>query len=91
VVGVPFGPLVPVEPHLGRRREVGAELDEPWAEVRVEHVEVVDPDPSFGFGLLEADASSATRALGGVEHPLELLGDDDGHHPEAAVAFRGVE
>jgi hypothetical protein len=39
-VGLVFGPLVAVEPHLGRLREVGADLDEARPEVGVADVEV---------------------------------------------------
>jgi hypothetical protein len=37
--GLTFGPLVPVDPHLGRIREVAADLDEPGTPIRVGHVE----------------------------------------------------
>ena len=73
-VGLAFGPLVAVEPHLGRIREVGADLDEPRPELGVEHVEVVDPDAPLGLGELEPDPTAGAGVLGGVEHPLELLG-----------------
>ena len=73
-VGLAFGPLVAVEPHLGRIGEVGADLDEPRPELGVEHVEVVDPDAAFGLGELEPDPAAGAGVLGGGEHPLELLG-----------------
>ena len=91
VISLPFGPLVTVQPHLGWIREVGADLDEPGPELGVEHVEVVDPDAPFGLGVVEPDPAAGSGALGGVEHPLELLGDDDRHNPEPAFTRSGVE
>ena len=34
--GLPLGPLVAVDPHLGRVGEVGAQLDEPRAELGIQ-------------------------------------------------------
>lgn len=85
--GLAFGPLVAVDPDLGRIGEVGADLDEPGSEVGVEHVEVVDADAAL---LLEEREPAAPR-VPAAEHPLELLGGDDGHHAEAAVVLRRVQ
>ena len=90
--GLALGPLVAVDPHLGRIREVGADLDEAGTELAVEHVEVVDADPALRLGPAEVDATGRRPGvLGGAEHPLELLGGDDGHHPVAAGPFGSLQ
>ena len=78
---------MPVEPHLRRIREVGADLDEPRAELRVEHVEVVDAHPPLGLVELEPDARPRLllKLVAAAEHPLELLRRDDRDDPEAAL------
>lgn len=77
---------MPVEPDLRRVRGVGADLDEPRAELRVEDVEVVDPDPALLAEVLEADDLPRAGAVAGGEHPLKLLAGDDRDHPEAPLA-----
>src|SRR3954449_5816971 len=46
--GLPFRPLVTVQPDLDRIREVGADLDKPRPEVVVDEVEVVAGPPPVG-------------------------------------------
>ena len=46
--GLPFGPLVAVDPDLHRIREVGADLDERRPEIVVPDVEVVAGHPPLG-------------------------------------------
>jgi hypothetical protein len=83
-----LGPLVAVDPHLGRIGEVGADLDEPGSELAVEDVEVVDADPALLLRPPEVDATGGRPGvLGRGEDPLELLRRDDGDHPEAAGPF----
>src|SRR6266498_790957 len=68
-----LGPLVAVDPHLGRIGEVTAQLDKPGAEVTVQHVEVIDRHPPVGLG--EGEAGWAGLAGGAViagKHALEL-------------------
>jgi hypothetical protein len=90
--GLALGPLVAVDPHLGRIREVGADLDEPGTELAVKHVEVVDPDPALLLGPPEVDATGGRPGvLGRGEHPLELLGGDDGDHPVTAGPFGSLQ
>ena len=48
--GLPPGPLVPVDPDLGRIGEIGADLDERRAEVLIPQVEVVTGHPPVGLG-----------------------------------------
>ncbi len=78
-----FGPLVPVDPHLGRTGKVRADLDEPRPEVGVEDVEVVDADPA----LLLEEGEPGPPGVPAAEDPLELLGGHDGHQPEATVVL----
>ena len=51
--GLAFGPLVAVDPHLDRIREVGAHLDERRPEIGVPQVEVEARDPPVGLGERE--------------------------------------
>ena len=87
--GLLLGPLVPVQPDLGRIREVGAQLDEARPELGVPDVEVEDADPAIG--LDERVARRAGLPGGQVvagEHRLELLGHPDRHHPGSLAASR---
>jgi hypothetical protein len=88
---LPLRPLVPVQPHLGRVREVGADLDEAGTELRVEQVEVVDADPSLLLLEREVDSARPLRTVAGAEHPPDLLRRDDRDHPEPAVALRALQ
>jgi hypothetical protein len=76
-----FGPLVPVDPHLGRIGKVGAQLDEPGAEVVIPDVEVERRHPPL---RLRERVARWSRLVGVVviagEHRLELLGHADGNH-----------
>src|SRR6185312_12456782 len=56
-LGLPFRPLMPVQPHLRRIREVGTDLDEAGPELRVVEVEGVDADPPLL--ALEGEAGDA--------------------------------
>ena len=80
LVGLALGPLVAVDPHLGRIREVGADLDEPGPEVGIPHVEVVGPHAPFGLRPVEPHSHRRAGLLGRAEDPLELLGGDDRDH-----------
>ena len=82
-----LGPLMAVDPHLGRIGEVGADLDEAGAEVGIDDVEVVDAHPA----LLLEERKAAAPGVPAAEDPLELLGGDDGHHAVAAVALGGLQ
>jgi hypothetical protein len=64
-----LGPLVPVDRHLGRVREVGADLDEPDPEVRVPDVDVVDPDPPGRLRELERRDPPGCRNGSGPRTP----------------------
>ncbi len=91
VVGLTLRPLMPVEPHLGRIGEVGADLDEPGAELAVVDVEVVDPDPALGLGPVEPHPGCRAGLFGRGEHPLELLGGHDRHHPEPPLGLGALQ
>ena len=67
--GLTLGPLVAVEPDLGRVGKVGAELDEARAELDAPDVEVVDGDPAVR--LAEAEVNGAGAGCGPV-----VAGDD---------------
>ena len=75
---------MPVDPHLGRVGEVGADLDETDPELWVPDVEVVDPDPPRRLGELERHHPVGLGPVSAAEHPLELLSRHDGDHPEPA-------
>ena len=64
--GLALGPLVTVQPDLGRIGEVGADLDEAGPELGVEDVEVVDPDPAFLLDEVEAHDARLGRAVLGA-------------------------
>ena len=87
--GLPLGPLVPVDPHLRRVREVAADLDEARAELAVVHVEVVRVNPPLLLDEVIAGHPGLRRAVTRPGHPLILLGNHDGGDPEAALP-RGV-
>jgi hypothetical protein len=84
---LPLGPLVPVEPHLGRVGEVAAELDEARAEVGIKDVEVVDGHGPVGLLEAEVDrlAMGVLAPLIAHEDLLDLLSNHDRHHPTAAL------
>ena len=86
MVGLALGPLVAVEPDLGRIRKVGADLDEARPEVRVEDVEVVDADAALLAEELKPHGV-AGGAVAGAEDPLELLAGHDRHDPEASLTL----
>src|SRR6266540_7019884 len=75
-----FGPIVPVDPHLQRVREIAANLDEAQPERWVEDIKVVHRHSAIGF--VEAELWSVLLGASPIahEHLLDLLGDDDGHH-----------
>ena len=77
--GLTLGPLVAVDPHLQRVREIAADLDEAEPERRVEDVEVVHRHSAVGF--VEAELRRAGLAPSRVAHEdlLDLLGDNDDH------------
>ena len=78
--GLTFGPIVPVDPHLQRVREIAANLDEAQPERWVEDIKVVHRHSAIGF--VEAELWSVLLGASPIahEHLLDLLGDDDGHH-----------
>ena len=78
--GLLLGPLVTVQPHLGRIWEIGADLDERWPEVEVPQVEVETGDPPVGLAEGEHDRRPVDVAFGGGEHVLVLLGHPDRRH-----------
>ena len=82
-----FDPFVAIEPNLPGPRGVGAELDEPGTEVRVEDVEVVDPDAALLLEEVQAHRLTERRAVAGADHPLELLASDDRDDAKAALAL----
>jgi hypothetical protein len=89
LAGLLLGPLVAVDPHLGRPGEGAAQLDEPGAELLVPDVEVVAADPPVG--LLEsipgrAQLPIATTVVIATEDPLELLRHPDRDHPACPAA-----
>jgi hypothetical protein len=86
---LPLGPLVAVEPHLGRIGEVAADLDEARAEVGVQDVEVVAGHGPIGLVEAEVDrlAVGVLAPLVSHEDLLDLLGSHDRHHPMAAPAL----
>src|SRR2546423_890522 len=55
LVGWVFGPLVPVEPHLGGVGEVAADLEDPGPERAIEDVEVVGFPPPLLLDEVVAD------------------------------------
>src|SRR6266511_3773000 len=76
-----LGPLVAVQPHLRRVREVRAHLDERGPEVPVPDVEVEAGHPTLGLAEAEVLGPTGLGPLRRCEHPLELLGHPDGHDP----------
>ena len=82
---LPLGPLVSVDPHLDRIREIGADLDEPGAHLLIEdvHVEHRDPPLLLGEGELRAPARIGVPLARGP-HQLELLGAADRRRPASA-------
>ena len=79
-----LGPLMAVDPDLGRVGEVSADLDEPRTEVVVPEVEVIAGHTPVG--LVEGEPRSPGRPLplGPGEHTGVLLGDPDRGHPGPA-------
>ena len=90
-LGLPLRPLVAVEPHLRRVREVGAELDEARAELAVVDVKVVDADPPLALLEREVGDARLVGAVAGAEHPLELLRGHDRNHAEATLSLRPLQ
>jgi hypothetical protein len=75
---------MPVEPDLGRIREVGTHLDERRAEALIPQVEVVAGHPPAGLDERPPRRPGRRLALIGGPHPLELLGHADRGHPGPA-------
>jgi hypothetical protein len=76
--GLPFHPLVAVDPHLDRPRAVGADLDERRTEIGVPEVEVEHRDPAVL--LVEGELRRlgwVGVALAGDEHALWFLSHGD--------------
>ena len=71
--GLPLGPLVPVDPDLGRAGEIRADLDERRAEISVPQVEVVAGHPPVSLGEGELRRRGLGVALIGGPDSLELL------------------
>ena len=91
--GLAFGPLVAVEPDLGRVGEVGADLDEPGPELArrgCRSSRCRPGAPSLTKSKLTTPGL-VERSSWRREDPLELLGGHDGHHPVAAARFGRVE
>jgi hypothetical protein len=86
-VGLALGPLMAVAPDLRGIREVGADLDEAGAELRVEDVEVVHPDAALLLHEVEAHQSRGARAILRAEHPRVLLSLHDGDDPAASLGL----
>src|SRR5580658_3018015 len=63
----------------------------PRAELLVEDVEVIHPDPALFFDEVEEDHARLGASFLRAEDPLELLGGDNGHHPEATVTLGPLE
>jgi hypothetical protein len=82
---------VPVEPDARRIREVGADLDEPGPEVRIQDIEVVDPDAPPLAEELKAHDARCLGAVARAEDPLELLAGHDRHDPEPALTLRRLQ
>src|SRR5439155_620161 len=76
--GLTLGPFVAIEPDLARVREVGAELDEPGAELLIPQVEVVGGHPTIGLLEAEVDGAGLGGAVMADHDGLELLGNPDG-------------
>jgi hypothetical protein len=69
-----LGPLVAVDPDLGRVGEVGADLDECRAGALISQVEVVAGDPPVGLGEGVLRRRGARLPLIGRPDPLEGIG-----------------
>ena len=83
--GLPFRPLVAVQPYLDRIREVGADLDERRPELVVPDIEVVAGDPPLGPVPAEMRRPTvAGLGDGAGRDPLELLRPADRRHPGPA-------
>ena len=89
--GLPLGPLVAVDPDLGRVGEVGADLDERRAEVLVPQVEVVAGHPPVSLGEGELRRCRAGLPPVSGPHPLELLRHPDRRHPRPAGRRRPLQ
>src|SRR5215212_3241780 len=81
---VSHGPLMAVDPDLGRVGEVGADLDKRRPELLIPQVEVVAGHPAVG--LVEGEPRDAVGgvALSAGEHTRVLLRDTDRSHPGPA-------
>jgi hypothetical protein len=88
---LPFGPLMTVEPDLGRVGEVGADLDERRAEALIPQVEVVAGHPPAGLGEGELRRRCAGFPPVGGPDPLELLGHPDRRHPRDPVQALDIQ
>src|SRR5207248_6913505 len=84
-----LGPVVPVQPDLGRIGKVRADLDEAGTELAVQHIEVVDANPALLLREDEIHPAAGARPPGGRVDKLELLRRHDGHHPEPALPQPG--
>ncbi len=83
VLGAALGPLVPVRPDLEGIGEVRGDLDEAGPEVGIDDVEVKNRHAAVGLREAEVGHPLLVRAVVAHEHPLDLLGRDDRHHPGA--------
>ena len=81
VLGLALGPLVAVEPHLGRIGKVGAHLDERGTEIHVPQVEVVTSDSPVGFGEPPLPCPRGTLSFIRAPDALELLRHPDRGDP----------
>ena len=82
--GLAFGPLVAVEPHLDRVREVGADLNERRPEIGVPEIDIKTRHPPVGLEKRKPRNPVVAHAFRRGEHVLELLGDPDRGHPGPA-------
>jgi hypothetical protein len=86
LAGLPFRPLMAVQPYLDRVGEVAADLDERRPEVVVPNVEVVAGDPTVGSVPAEMRRATIPGLTGSAgRDPLELLRPPIAATPDLAV------
>ena len=83
-----FHPFMPVETQLDRIRDIGPDLDERGAPLRVLRIEVIVIDGDRLSREIERHTSVRSGAFVGFERARFFLGDADDHHAVLTVEAR---